>query len=805
MSRVEMVMEALGTAVLHSVWQGAAIGAVAGLVLAWMRERSAGSRYAVACAALCACAVAFVGSFVWGLVGEPGLGRMSGAIGAVGVAPAAASDASRGAVVVEWVAWAWVLGVAALWVRLCAQCVCAKRLARVGVSEAGGEWGALFDELQCELGMGRVVRLVRSTVADVPMVVGWFRPVVVVPVSVLTGMTPEQVRALLAHELWHIRRHDHWVNAVQLVIETVLFFHPVVWWLSGRIRAEREHCCDDAAVRLSGSPLVFAEALAELESLRVARTTAAVAANGGSLMERIARIVGVKHTARVKGAGWRAAAGVAAGAMIAAAGLAQAASGWVDDDDDVVRLLRQLATSQDSTERVRELYDTLVYRGSEIERTAQVEMERLETDLRDAVAAGEISEAQAAEKLEGAHRKLRDHLDMRFAMDVLGQSKSEAYLSVTRRNVHEALLAGRMTPAEAEAALSAATLRTTLHEDLAGQLARTEAEIKRALAAGKMTAAEGEAKLVEARRLAEARAQLAEAAAKIKESVAAGEVSAVEGSAHVRAIHDRLATEHDPWHAGPAGVVHAQSAAQGAHEVHGVHKGHNPVASHDVMHTHEADDAHVRHAHEIKDAIASGRISRADGLRALADLQVAFGGEAVAARSAPLHDQQAVGANAVPRTATGPDVDALEAKVAARISEIEARVARGEVSRVEATRELRATKEEIARVRALVVQQRSLREKQQALANRMAEVEDLLVAEQISRAEGQARLADLHAELADVQRSLSAQDALRARQSAAALRVREIEALMRAGEVSKEQGARMIEKLEAAKRGDFAK
>src|SRR6185295_2411884 len=123
-----------------------------------------------------------------------------------------------------------------------------------------------------------------------PTVVGWLRPVVLVPVGALAGLPADQVEALLLHELAHIRRHDYLVNILQNVAESLLFYHPAVWWISGHIRAERELCCDDMAVFVCGDSLSYARALAQLESFRPAQVSA-LAANGGSLADRIARLL----------------------------------------------------------------------------------------------------------------------------------------------------------------------------------------------------------------------------------------------------------------------------------------------------------------------------------------------------------------------------------------------------------------------------------------------------------------------------------------------------------------------------------
>ena len=147
------------------------------------------------------------------------------------------------------------------------------------------------------------MQLLVSALVQVPTVVGWLRPVVLVPVGALGGLPAEHLEALLLHELAHIRRHDYLVNMLQSVAEALLFYHPAVWWVSGHIRAERELCCDDVAVSVSGDALTYARALAQLESYRPAHLGAAVAANGGSLADRIARLLGQSRPAVRTGLG----------------------------------------------------------------------------------------------------------------------------------------------------------------------------------------------------------------------------------------------------------------------------------------------------------------------------------------------------------------------------------------------------------------------------------------------------------------------------------------------------------------------
>jgi protocatechuate 3,4-dioxygenase beta subunit len=168
----------------------------------------------------------------------------------------------------------------------------AARLRRSAAATVSSEWQKALQELMVRMRVSAPVSLLASSRTTVPAVVGWLRPVVLMPVEALTGLPISQVRALLAHELAHVLRHDYLVNVLQSMAEALLFYHPAVWWVSNQIRAEREMCCDDLAVEASGDALAFAVALAGLDSHRRARLRAAQTANGGSLLHRIRRLAG---------------------------------------------------------------------------------------------------------------------------------------------------------------------------------------------------------------------------------------------------------------------------------------------------------------------------------------------------------------------------------------------------------------------------------------------------------------------------------------------------------------------------------
>jgi beta-lactamase regulating signal transducer with metallopeptidase domain len=204
-----------------------------------------------------------------------------------------------------WIVMTWFAGVTTCSVRLAAGWISAARLRSSHTRPPSAEWQHALQNLIERMRVGRSVRLLISDHVESLSVIGWLRPVILAPLGLLTGLTPDHVEALLAHELAHVRRHDYLVNLLQGIAESLLFYHPAVWWLSGQIRAEREHCCDDLAVAASGDVLTYARALAELESARPAHFKAALAANDGSLVRRIRRLIDpAAHAPSRPGAAW---------------------------------------------------------------------------------------------------------------------------------------------------------------------------------------------------------------------------------------------------------------------------------------------------------------------------------------------------------------------------------------------------------------------------------------------------------------------------------------------------------------------
>ena len=146
-----------------------------------------------------------------------------------------------------------------------------------------------------QLNISFPVRLLMSSRIDVPMMLGTFRPVILIPVAAMSQLSLDQVEAILLHELAHIKRQDYLVNILQTIAETVLFFNPFVWLLSSAIRQEREHCCDDLVVAHTANPMPYARALAMLECERSGnQLSLAITGNKNQLFNRIKRIMEMK-------------------------------------------------------------------------------------------------------------------------------------------------------------------------------------------------------------------------------------------------------------------------------------------------------------------------------------------------------------------------------------------------------------------------------------------------------------------------------------------------------------------------------
>ena len=284
---------ALASALLHCLWQGALLAVAAAWTFRAMARASAAWRHTVGMFFLAAMISAPAVQFVRFTQDAPA-DASSGWLGAL--APAAVGEVIAEALrtspfLAPLLASTWLLGAGLMlaWhVRGLSAVAAMERDASNGLSPAQLR---RLDELREAMGVVRAVTVKVTSRVLTPCTARLFKPVIWMPVSLLTRAPARQVEALLAHELAHIARRDWLWNGVQCVVEALLFFHPAVWWLGGRIRQEREHACDDLAVAACGDAVALAEALADLERRRAGAANLLVAAAGGSLLQRVRRLL----------------------------------------------------------------------------------------------------------------------------------------------------------------------------------------------------------------------------------------------------------------------------------------------------------------------------------------------------------------------------------------------------------------------------------------------------------------------------------------------------------------------------------
>ena len=305
---------AFTSALVDFVWQGVLVALVLLAALHTLGRRSAQVRYGLCLLALATLmalpvittASRFKGTdFVRGglvtgrpitVVADTGKGLRVEALIRSGTAPSVVSTLQ------PWILPIWSFGVLLLSLRLVAGGLEVRALRR-SITAADDLLRDRGARVASRIGLRRAVQIGISTRADGPSVIGWLRPLILLPPATLMGLTPTQLDAVLAHELAHIRRHDYLVDIFQMVAETLLFYHPAVWWVSHRLRIERELCCDDEAVRVCGDATAYARALVTMAKLQV--PAMAMGSTGGSLSDRIRRLLGVSRREPSRSAPWR--------------------------------------------------------------------------------------------------------------------------------------------------------------------------------------------------------------------------------------------------------------------------------------------------------------------------------------------------------------------------------------------------------------------------------------------------------------------------------------------------------------------
>lgn len=307
------VTEALGWTLLHALWQGFLLVLPVAVLLHLLRSQSSYLRYRVGVLSLLAQLLVSAGTFIWYYTPSPSSTPLPARLLTQQVLLTHLQTVSQ---TLPWqvqvqrflethltqFVLVYLIGVALFGLRLAGGWLYLQRLTQTAIRPATQLCLQLTDRLRSTLAITPVVRVLESAQIAVPMVVGVLKPVLLLPMGLVAHLTPREIEAILAHELAHIKRHDYAVNLLQSVVEVLYFFHPALWWLSARIREEREHCCDDLAVALcGGNGRILAQALARVEELRLAQTAyqtpalaMALATNRHKLLHRVRRVLGVQ-------------------------------------------------------------------------------------------------------------------------------------------------------------------------------------------------------------------------------------------------------------------------------------------------------------------------------------------------------------------------------------------------------------------------------------------------------------------------------------------------------------------------------
>jgi beta-lactamase regulating signal transducer with metallopeptidase domain len=287
------IVRDIGWTLIHFLWQGLLLAALLNMILPMCRGAAARHNWALGTLAMMAVAPVMTFLFIHGHGGSSAFMAVSGTIprgmdSAVDVlAPTLIPS-----LLIDWLVVLWLAGIAVLSLRAVGGWYLAETLLRRDTLPLPAELLQRCRTLQRRLALTWPVLFLQSRHVSVPVVVGWFRPAVLIPISAITGLPPQQLDALIVHELAHIRRLDAFTNIMLIGVETILFYHPAIWWVSRRVRIEREHCCDDFAVSICDDATVYVEALTSLETWK-AIPALALAANSGRLKQRVARLLGV--------------------------------------------------------------------------------------------------------------------------------------------------------------------------------------------------------------------------------------------------------------------------------------------------------------------------------------------------------------------------------------------------------------------------------------------------------------------------------------------------------------------------------
>ncbi|MFZ2235401.1 MAG: M56 family metallopeptidase [Dokdonella sp.] len=284
-------LEIIGWSLLHFLWQGCVIGALYALVRSQLPTERADLRYAAGLAAMALLALCIPLTASLLAQAEPSVvaaaANASMQLDAIDATTTSRFDLDA---LMPWLVSLWSIGVLVFALRAIREIRGYARI--VANASSNAQIDRLLQAVAIRVGYLRDVRVLVSDLIDTPTLFGWLRPVILLPTAVALNFPRQQLELILAHELSHLRRYDHYINLAQTVVETLLFYHPVVHWIGRDVRHEREVCCDRLVLGADRQASTdYVRTLAALQELRLQSSQLVLAASGGFLLDRVQRIL----------------------------------------------------------------------------------------------------------------------------------------------------------------------------------------------------------------------------------------------------------------------------------------------------------------------------------------------------------------------------------------------------------------------------------------------------------------------------------------------------------------------------------
>lgn len=297
-------LNVLGYTLLHSIWQALLISIVVAITLRAIPTKFSNVRYVIGSAGLLSMVLVSLATFIYLRAGSTESGMIAPGSGDIRYTPDASADTPT--VFVAYISTAqtfiqsaiplfimiWIAGALLFSLRIFIGLAYVERL-RLESRLVENEWSDYIQKVAGQLKIQRLVLLAESASIEAPMVVGYLKPLILIPIGMCSGLSTAQLETIFLHELMHIRRRDYLINLIQSFVEAIYFFNPFVWIISETVKREREHCCDDAVVQLHGNAVEYVRALATLEEVRLSRTglSLSLAGNKNELLNRIKRLM----------------------------------------------------------------------------------------------------------------------------------------------------------------------------------------------------------------------------------------------------------------------------------------------------------------------------------------------------------------------------------------------------------------------------------------------------------------------------------------------------------------------------------